>query len=564
MPVSFAQIVVKPLLNLEGQTSEPSLAPDGSTLIFDWCKPDYSCGVYTRPIGGGNVTVFAGRDARGGMPFSPRWSPDGRRVAFIRMYSHFDNHLFVRDVGSGAERDLGQVCDVDYGFSWSLDGRFLVASFYSKGSPETYPCRLVLLSTESGAVVRQLAQNGQYPALSPDGRTLAYASGRTLMLLTVSSVYVPSRPPSVLAREPREISGVFWTPDGKQLLYQVSGDVEYLRRIATTPGARPQAFPSLSADLSITQLRADGSAYATETTQTEALWRANLASGQKKPEIVRNPHCLAGSPVCSPDVRTIVYISARTGLAEIWLSDADGKHERPLLKKIPGFVDPDDAGAPDLVGWSPDGKWIAFTVFPRRGNADVRSDLYVVSPSTKVLRRLGSQAYSLALPAWSRDSKSLYAAQGFPIDDSPHLPKSPIVRVNIEDGSILPIGAEGIWPKPSPDGRFIYLFSFPHRRLLRISTAGGTPEEVSNNPSLLWFSFDVGAKYVYLFELPPRNVKSRTHTLIRLDPESHQELTLGEVPFEPRSAFLSPDERFLYFAESEDPKERAVVVKGLF
>ena len=44
---ALAQVQITPLFELEGETSAPSLSPDGKTLVFDWCKPDYSCGIYT-------------------------------------------------------------------------------------------------------------------------------------------------------------------------------------------------------------------------------------------------------------------------------------------------------------------------------------------------------------------------------------------------------------------------------------------------------------------------------------------------------------------------------------
>src|SRR6185436_455554 len=40
LTAASAQVRVKPLLALEGETSHPSLSPDGKTLLFTWCKPE--------------------------------------------------------------------------------------------------------------------------------------------------------------------------------------------------------------------------------------------------------------------------------------------------------------------------------------------------------------------------------------------------------------------------------------------------------------------------------------------------------------------------------------------
>ena len=133
-----AQVQIRPLLSVDGETSEPNLSPDGKTLAFDWCKPDYSCGIYTRPLAGVDIELLAGKDVKESMPVSPRWSPDGRRISFVRIYSHFDNHLILRDSMGGAEHDLGVICDREFQTSWSPDGRLLIASVYTEDPPRTF------------------------------------------------------------------------------------------------------------------------------------------------------------------------------------------------------------------------------------------------------------------------------------------------------------------------------------------------------------------------------------------------------------------------------------------
>lgn len=556
--VLAAQIQIKPLLELDGETSEPSLAPDGKTLIFDWCTPDYKCGIYTRPFSGGDVHLLVGEDKKGGLTGHPRWSPDGKRIAFGRFYSHYDSHLFVRDSSSGVERDLGKTCLGQV--TWNPNGRFLVASVDDEDSG----CRPTLFSAATGTRVRRMASSGTESAFSPDGRMLAYADGKSLMLLRLTNDYRPMNPPVTIAREPREITGLSWAPDGKQIIYQCWGDVPYLRRIALTPGAQPQEIPGLTSELSISQILADGSALATETTEAQTLWRADLGSMPPKIEIVTHSECSSGAPGCSSDGRLRVFITTRTGLSEIWLADGDGANERPLVRSIPEFVNPKDDGVPNLVGWSPDGRWIAFTVFPAHGNADVRSYLYVVPSSGGIPRRLAKEAYGLYAPTWSRDSNSLYGSQGWPVEDRPHGLKSRLVRVDVADGKLTPLGVDGTWPRMSADGKFLYFFTSPYSKLSRKQIDGGVEERLRDKEDLLWFCYAVGARYLYLFQQPPRDATHQIHKIIRFDPETRKAITLAEISFQPRSAFLSPDDRFLYVEQREPSKQRVVLVHGLF
>lgn len=82
---AFSQVQVTPVLNLDG-ASEPALSPDHRTLLFNWCAPNYQCGIYARPFAGGEVVPLIGHDSKESTPVSPKWSPDGRRIAFARPY----------------------------------------------------------------------------------------------------------------------------------------------------------------------------------------------------------------------------------------------------------------------------------------------------------------------------------------------------------------------------------------------------------------------------------------------------------------------------------------------
>src|SRR5688500_3970826 len=58
----------------EGTWMSVDVSPDGRTIVFDLLGD-----IYTLPIAGGRATLLLG-----GTPYEtmPRWSPDGRRIAF--------------------------------------------------------------------------------------------------------------------------------------------------------------------------------------------------------------------------------------------------------------------------------------------------------------------------------------------------------------------------------------------------------------------------------------------------------------------------------------------------
>jgi serine/threonine-protein kinase len=116
-----------------------------------------------------------------GMARSPLWSPDGQRIAFY-LESDDPSIAMVDAVTGGAPRLLAKV-DRDATFepdAWSKDGRTLLLTRFA--SP-TRPCEIWSLAVDNGrlapVVVHDNGKCARHPALSPDGRWLAYESDIT-------------------------------------------------------------------------------------------------------------------------------------------------------------------------------------------------------------------------------------------------------------------------------------------------------------------------------------------------------------------------------------------------
>ena len=103
----------------EGSWMNVDVAPDGRTIAFDLLGD-----IYTMPIEGGTPTRIAA-----GLAFEhqPRFSPDGKRIAFVSDAGGGDNIWLMNRDGS----DRRQLSKEDFRLlnqpSWAPDGQFIVA-----------------------------------------------------------------------------------------------------------------------------------------------------------------------------------------------------------------------------------------------------------------------------------------------------------------------------------------------------------------------------------------------------------------------------------------------------
>ena len=109
--------------------SDPQLSPDGATIAYVRSRSDYVTDKQTSDVilvataGGAPKATFAGS--------SPRWSPDGRAVAFMGERNGRAG-IFIRDVASGAERFLVSPPQTDHwlgrspkNWAWSPNGSMI-------------------------------------------------------------------------------------------------------------------------------------------------------------------------------------------------------------------------------------------------------------------------------------------------------------------------------------------------------------------------------------------------------------------------------------------------------
>ena len=157
----------------------------------------------------------------GGTELFPVWSPDGSRLAYVSMGAGSSELLWVSVDGTGVPERLVTSKDLLVPCTWSPDGRELLFVEERLRDVETDILGLAL----SGAArqprpVLQSPFAESHPALSPDGRWLAYASNKS----GKSEVYLQAYPgPGAETRVSIEGgTSPIWAGSGRELFFQAS------------------------------------------------------------------------------------------------------------------------------------------------------------------------------------------------------------------------------------------------------------------------------------------------------------------------------------------------------
>lgn len=162
----------------EGSWMNVDVAPDGRTIAFDLLGD-----IYTMPIEGGTPTRIAA-----GLAFEhqPRFSPDGKRIAFVSDAGGGDNIWLMNRDGS----DRRQLSKEDFRLlnqpSWTPDGQFIVAKKHFTTGRSLGTGEVWMYHVSGGAGVplvkkpneRHQKELGE-PVVSPDGKGVYYTRNVT-------------------------------------------------------------------------------------------------------------------------------------------------------------------------------------------------------------------------------------------------------------------------------------------------------------------------------------------------------------------------------------------------
>lgn len=387
---------IAPFTSFPGNKGLPAFSWDGKKIAFVWSgeKGDNS-DIYVKLIGEGSPLRLTTDPLQDTMP---TWSPDGTYIAFIR-FGPDERRLITIPTLGGVERTLFASPDLRQP-DWSPDGKYLaVADSESAGDLTS----IYLISPDDGSRKRLTQRPAQFngdwdPKFSPNGEWVSFIRSTNFAVEDVYIIPITGGEPRRLTNDGRELSGLDWTADGREIVFSSKRGGSYgLWRVAIDGGS-PEPLPGAGDNARQPAVSPQGNYLAYLFVGSDSnIWRAPGPNAKDKTlaptkliESTRNE----GSPRYSPDGKKIAFASDRTGGTEVWVCDSEG-HNQVQLTKFGGH-----AGAPR---WSPDGKDIVLDARPEGS-----SDIYIVGAEGGSPRRLTDEPSADILPVWSSDGRWIY------------------------------------------------------------------------------------------------------------------------------------------------------------
>ena len=370
----------------EGSWMDVDVAPDGLMLAFTLLGD-----IYTMPIAGGTPTRIAEGLA---YEVQPRFSPDGKRIAFTSDRGGGDNIWVMNRDGSDKRQVTKEDFRLLYQPSWSADGRFIAAKKHfttgrSLGTGEIW----LYHASGGGGVALVKKPNEQHqkelgePVFSPDGKGIyytrnitrgpvfEYAQDSNTDLFNIERYDLDSGEISTVASGPGGSVRPTPSPDGKRIAFvrrERARSKLYVRDLAS--GGERKIYDALDQDVQET--------WAVTGVYPDMAW--------------------------TPDGKSVVFWAG----GKLRRVDGDGRNAREIPFRINdsrGVIDgphPQVTVSPDSVttnmvrftSVSPDGRSVVFESLGK---------LYVRAVAGGTPKRLTNGGDFELFPSWSRDGKSL-------------------------------------------------------------------------------------------------------------------------------------------------------------
>jgi len=548
-----------PITSSGGIARNPSFSPDASQVVFAWNGARQgNFNLYVRLIGSNDLLRLTNDSANEG---SPTWSPDGKRIAFVRNLGNRKCSVVMTSPLGGSERKLTDIACIDVSpeghslLAWTPDGRYLAVPDLRAGDTTGPKFDLISIDTAerrplTAKAAGQGAGNGDMdPAFSPAGDRFAFVrvagafEGRA-MWTRLGKAYEPIGPVTEIHTSALINFSAAWINNGELLLSAGQPQAMRLHKVALSSSSPAVPVPAILTTGGIALSPKTGRLIYPSAQRFVNLYRLPLNTVDR---VSGHPERLTSTtgedflPRYSRDGKSIAFGSSRFGEFGIWTVPIGEQLGAALTTSLDATL--------ALGDWAPDGKSLVyFRTTPPGG----RWQLYRVATDTGHTTRVTNDTTDDFFPNYSRDGNSIYFS-------SSRSGKVELYKMPASGGpATLMVPRSVTNAQESPDSRWLYFADwFSGNGLWRMSAAGGeitrVAERISDVPG--YAATNQGVYY-----WAPRGLR---HELRFINLQSHEDRLVFE-PSTPVTPYLtiSSDGRYICFPEIERNSQELMMIEG--
>jgi dipeptidyl aminopeptidase/acylaminoacyl peptidase len=367
-PLSFVDIIEMPLI------ADAQLSPDGRQVAFVMFRPDWRA---NRPIGHiyrinadgtGQLQLTFGERGES----SPRWSPDGRTLAFAaRRDGDANNQIYLLDNEGGEARRLTAHPAAPGNLSWAPDGQSIYFTATDARTAEererdrlqddvyafeetNYKQRHLWVSDLAGKT-KKITDGGytvaEY-ALSNDGRTIAFKRAPSPLLEhdPLSEVWVMNVDGTgavQLTKNSVPEEDMSLSPDGRTVVFTAGANEQfenyYNDKIFLVPaaGGQPRVLlPDVTYEVENVAWAADGKSlyFLANMGVHNELMKVDVAS-REVTQLTSDEHALANWTFVESANRHVFTRNTPARASEVYTLPADGGVEPKRVTDVFDYVD---------------------------------------------------------------------------------------------------------------------------------------------------------------------------------------------------------------------------------
>jgi WD40 repeat protein len=173
----------------------------------------------------------------------PRWSPDGKQIAYMSKRPNSGWRIYLLQLDNGATRQASEGSDSQGAPTWSPDGRFL--AYGNVECEHTHACAIHRIDLATGKVQTLSDSDGLFTARwSPDGRSIAafHLTRHQLFLFDVKAEKWHKLMDSIDGND------LSWSADSKFLYTNIRGTNARIVRIRIADGQQTTVLDLRSQD----------------------------------------------------------------------------------------------------------------------------------------------------------------------------------------------------------------------------------------------------------------------------------------------------------------------------